>query len=59
MEIEFDAAKDELNRAKHGISLSEAVGLGWDSLELSRICGATMAKRGRSAMRSWRPGCIA
>jgi uncharacterized DUF497 family protein len=34
MEIEFDAAKDELNRAKHGISLSEAVGLGWDSLEV-------------------------
>lgn len=27
MKIEFDAAKDELNRAKHGISLSRAAEL--------------------------------
>jgi uncharacterized DUF497 family protein len=30
LEIEFDAAKDEINRAKHGISLSEAARLDWD-----------------------------
>jgi uncharacterized protein len=33
IEIEFDAVKDESNRAKHGISLSEATQLDWDSLQ--------------------------
>ena len=32
MEIEFDAVKDEANRAKHCVSLSEAGGLDWGSL---------------------------
>ena len=32
MEIEFDAAKDATNLAKHGVSLVEAVNIEWDSL---------------------------
>ena len=32
MEIEFDAAKDEANRLKHGVSLRGAAGLDWDRL---------------------------
>ena len=31
MEIEFDASKDEANRAKHGCSLAEAARLDWDA----------------------------
>lgn len=31
MKIEFDAAKDEANQAKHGVSLSLADGLDWDA----------------------------
>lgn len=29
--IEFDPAKDEANRAKHGLSLTDAVGFDWDT----------------------------
>jgi uncharacterized DUF497 family protein len=29
--VEFDPAKDEINRAKHGISLQEATGFDWDT----------------------------
>ena len=31
MRIEFDPAKDEANRAKHGVSLALAESLDWDS----------------------------
>lgn len=31
MEIEFDPSKDESNRAKHGLSLSFALLLDWDT----------------------------
>jgi uncharacterized protein len=31
MRIEFDPAKDEINRAKHDISLAEANGFDWDT----------------------------
>ena len=31
MRIEFDPAKDEANRAKHGVSLAEATGFEWDT----------------------------
>ena len=30
MEIDFDPAKDAVNRAKHGLPLAEAVGLEWE-----------------------------
>lgn len=29
MEFDWDEAKDKANRAKHGVSLAEAVGLDW------------------------------
>ena len=32
MDIEFDPAKDGLNSAKHGVSLSEALRLEWSSV---------------------------
>jgi len=32
MEIEFDKAKDRRNRAKHGLSLTVAIKLDWDSM---------------------------
>jgi uncharacterized DUF497 family protein len=32
MEIEFDKAKDRRNRAKHGLSLTFATRLDWDSM---------------------------
>ena len=32
MEIEFDRAKDRRNRAKHGLSLTFATRLDWDSM---------------------------
>ena len=31
MNITFDAAKDEANRAKHGLSLAAAAAIEWDS----------------------------
>jgi uncharacterized DUF497 family protein len=31
MEFEWDHAKDALNRAKHGLSLGDAVRLDWDT----------------------------
>lgn len=31
MEIEFDPAKEESNKAKHGLSLSFAIELDWES----------------------------
>ena len=31
MNITFDPAKDEANRAKHGLSLGEAAAVEWDS----------------------------
>jgi len=31
MEIEYDPAKDAINRRKHGISLGEAARLNWDT----------------------------
>jgi hypothetical protein len=40
MLIEFDPAKDETNRAKHGLSLAEAAKLDW---------GALVAREDRSA----------
>ncbi|WP_257281187.1 BrnT family toxin [Endozoicomonas sp. ISHI1] len=35
MKYEYDAAKDAINRAKHGLSLSEAECLDWDTLKAS------------------------
>ncbi len=32
MEVEFDKAKDRRNRAKHGLSLTFARNLDWDSM---------------------------
>ncbi|WP_151704383.1 BrnT family toxin [Nitrincola alkalilacustris] len=32
MEIEFDSAKDAVNREKHGVSLSAAYELEWETL---------------------------
>ena len=32
MDIEFDPAKDDVNRAKHGVSLSGALRLDWSSV---------------------------
>ena len=29
MQVEFDRAKDEINRTKHGVSLQAAVGFDW------------------------------
>jgi uncharacterized protein len=34
MEIEFDPAKDQLNRQKHGLSLGEAVDFDWGSAQI-------------------------
>jgi uncharacterized DUF497 family protein len=31
MRIEYDPAKDEINKSKHGISLALASGLDWDA----------------------------
>jgi uncharacterized protein len=31
MRVEFDPAKDDINRTKHGISLQAAVGFDWDT----------------------------
>ena len=31
MEIEFDPAKDEVNRAKHGVSLQAAASFDWET----------------------------
>ena len=31
MDIEFDPAKDETNRAKHGVSLRAATGFDWET----------------------------
>ena len=31
MKVEFDPAKDDINRSKHGISLNAATGFGWDT----------------------------
>lgn len=31
MRIEFDPAKDEINRSKHGVSLALAAGLDWEA----------------------------
>lgn len=31
MNIEFDPAKDDMNRAKHGVSLQAAEGFDWDT----------------------------
>jgi uncharacterized protein len=31
MEIEFDPAKDDFNRAKHGVSLAAAINFDWDT----------------------------
>jgi uncharacterized protein len=31
MKVEFDPAKDEINRTKHGISLQAATGFDWDT----------------------------
>ena len=29
--VEFDSAKDDVNRAKHGVSLAAATGFDWDT----------------------------
>ena len=31
MNVEFDSAKDDINLAKHGVSLAAAVGFDWDT----------------------------
>ena len=31
VKVEFDPAKDEINRAKHGVSLSAAANFDWDT----------------------------
>lgn len=31
MRVEFDLAKDRINRAKHGVSLGAAAGFDWDT----------------------------
>jgi uncharacterized protein len=31
LRIEFDPAKDEINRAKHGVSLAQANGFDWET----------------------------
>ena len=31
MRVEFDPAKDDKNRAKHGVSLQAATGFNWDT----------------------------
>ena len=31
MRVEYDRAKDDVNRAKHGISLQAATGFNWDT----------------------------
>ena len=31
MKVEFDSAKDEINRAKHGVSLGAAIDFDWDT----------------------------
>ena len=31
MKVEFDPAKDEINRIKHGVSLQAAIGFDWDT----------------------------
>ncbi len=31
VKVEFDPAKDEINRAKHGVSLQAAAGFDWDT----------------------------
>jgi len=36
MLIQFDPAKDAINRAKHGISMGEAGGMDWDSAVIWR-----------------------
>lgn len=56
MNITFDAAKDAVNLAKHGISLAEAAQLDWDNVlvsqddrweygELRQVALAPMASR--------------
>lgn len=32
MNVTFDSAKDAVNRAKHGVSLAQAVELEWDAM---------------------------
>jgi len=34
MQIEYDRAKDEINRRKHGISLGEAVLFEWETVHI-------------------------
>jgi uncharacterized protein len=31
VKIEFDLAKDDINRTKHGVSLQTAIGFDWDT----------------------------
>ena len=31
MKVEFDPAKDEINRTKHGVSLGAAINFDWDT----------------------------
>jgi uncharacterized protein len=31
VKVEYDPAKDDINRAKHGVSLSAATGFDWDT----------------------------
>jgi len=34
MQIEYDRAKDEINRRKHGVSLADAVWFEWDTAHI-------------------------
>jgi len=34
MQIEYDRAKDEINRRKHGVSLADAVQFEWDTARI-------------------------
>jgi len=36
MNITFDAAKDEANQAKHGVSLADAAAIEWETVWLRR-----------------------
>jgi uncharacterized DUF497 family protein len=49
-QIEFDPDKDQLNRAKHGISLAAAAEIDLDGATSLKIAGSIMARRAFSHM---------
>ena len=42
--VEFDTAKDDVNRAKHGVSLAAASGFDWDTAIEREMTGSTTAR---------------